>query len=224
MARPNIPDELIDELESLHEQQRGYEANTVQEAIATVTDMAKRSDEPPVGETDPQDIEDPVKRAIELDTTSPSDLKTQTGEGDLGNAMSLLGLRIGVESGAAQGVTRTQKAIKSIRQREANGDLSSHTADRLVSTYRTALDLYLEDSGRANEFQYIQELEDAIDEFLHANYIEEELGRKTGFTDFDLATAGLREVLVQQLDKEMEMDKILTEPLDDSTLPQNWEE
>lgn len=40
MPRPNVPDRLIEEVESLHEERREYEAGSFQEALATVTEMA----------------------------------------------------------------------------------------------------------------------------------------------------------------------------------------
>lgn len=40
MPRPNVPDRLIEEAESLHEERQGYEAGSFQEALATVIDMA----------------------------------------------------------------------------------------------------------------------------------------------------------------------------------------
>lgn len=40
MPRPNVPDRLIEEVESLHEDRREYDAGSFQEALATVIDMA----------------------------------------------------------------------------------------------------------------------------------------------------------------------------------------
>ena len=40
MPRPNVPERLIEEVESLHEARREYPANSFQEALATVIDMA----------------------------------------------------------------------------------------------------------------------------------------------------------------------------------------
>lgn len=39
MPRPNVPDRLIEEVESLHEDRQEYEAGSFQEALATVIDM-----------------------------------------------------------------------------------------------------------------------------------------------------------------------------------------
>jgi transitional endoplasmic reticulum ATPase len=40
MPRPNVPDQLIEEVEALHERRQGYRAGSFQEALATVIDMA----------------------------------------------------------------------------------------------------------------------------------------------------------------------------------------
>ena len=40
MPRPNVPDRLITEVESLHEDRQGYPPGSFQEALATVIDMA----------------------------------------------------------------------------------------------------------------------------------------------------------------------------------------
>lgn len=40
MPRPNVPDRLIEEVEALHENRRGYRAGSFQEALASVIDMA----------------------------------------------------------------------------------------------------------------------------------------------------------------------------------------
>ncbi len=40
MPRPNVPDRLIEEVESLHENRQSYEAGSFQEALATVIEMA----------------------------------------------------------------------------------------------------------------------------------------------------------------------------------------
>lgn len=43
MARPQVPDRLKEEVESVHEQYREYPAGVFQEALRTVTDLAKTS-------------------------------------------------------------------------------------------------------------------------------------------------------------------------------------
>ena len=43
MTRPQIPEQLIDEVKQIHERQHGYSAGVFQEALRTVTDLAKTS-------------------------------------------------------------------------------------------------------------------------------------------------------------------------------------
>jgi len=40
MPRPNVPDRLTEEVESSHENRRGYGAGSFQEALATVIEMS----------------------------------------------------------------------------------------------------------------------------------------------------------------------------------------
>lgn len=40
MPRPNVPDRLIEQVESLHEDRQGYRAGSFQEALATTIDLA----------------------------------------------------------------------------------------------------------------------------------------------------------------------------------------
>ncbi|QDX40856.1 hypothetical protein [Salarchaeum sp. JOR-1] len=225
MSRPNIPDQLVEEVEEIHKEHRDYEANTVQEALATVTDVAKQSSEEiSTEETRTYDIEDPIQRAIKAGMTSPSDLTSPDGTPT--SPLSLLGIQLAREPrhSAGKGVINAQKAIKSIRQREDEGEITTHTADQLVKTYRKALEIHIDAKQDQRErddedFQGANDLKDAIDEFLHENYIEEEFERKTGFTDFDIGIEGLFELMVLHLDQNE--SEISTEPLDKSTLPEN---
>lgn len=59
MARPNVADQLVDEVESLHLNRRGYPASSFQEALATVIEMAQ-----------PEELEE---KGLTVETAYPND-------------------------------------------------------------------------------------------------------------------------------------------------------